>query len=115
MSWRRGTFYKIPDDEILILCDDFNLSLAKLRIRGSGSAGGQNGLADVIRALGHQQVARLRVGIGQPPAGWDPADYVLSKFKKDERDDIAVAVALAADAVVVWAGAGLDECMNRFN
>jgi PTH1 family peptidyl-tRNA hydrolase len=108
-------FYKIEDHEILVVCDDFNLPLGKLRIRAAGSAGGQKGLADVIRVLGTDEVPRLRVGIGEAPASWDPADFVLSKFKKEERDEINLAVLRAADAVVVWANRGTDECMNQFN
>jgi len=108
-------FYKIENEDILIVCDDFNLPLAKLRMRSGGSAGGQNGLADVIRVLGTQEVARLRIGVGEPPGQWNAADYVLSKFTKGERADVELAVVTAASAVVAWASDGVSACMNRFN
>jgi PTH1 family peptidyl-tRNA hydrolase len=108
-------FYKIENAEILVLCDDLNLPLGKLRIRPGGSAGGQKGLADVIRALGTEQVPRLRIGIDPAPDNWDAADFVLSKFKKEEREEINHAIARAADAVSIWAHEGMKDCMNRIN
>ena len=108
-------FYKIDDQDILIVCDDFHLPLAKIRVRPGGSSGGQNGLDDILRSLGHQQVARLRLGVGQPPEDWDPADYVLSRFGKDEHETIAEGVLQATDAVAVWAADGVERCMNEFN
>ena len=108
-------FYKIADGDVLIVCDDFNLPLGKLRFRASGSAGGQKGLADIIRRLGTPNVPRLRVGVGTPPAGFDAADYVLGKFRKEEMPEIEVALQEAADAVEFWAKQGLGPCMNRYN
>lgn len=108
-------FFKLENAEILVVCDDFHLPLAKLRIRAAGSAGGQNGLADIIRRLGTEEVPRLRVGVGTPPAGYDAADYVLGKFDKDERPVIDDAIVRAADAVVLWANGGVEVCMNQIN
>lgn len=108
-------FYKIENHDLLVVCDDFNLPLGRLRVRAKGSAGGQKGLADILRRLGTQDIARLRVGIGEPPANWDPADFVLSKFAKQERPEIDLAVRVAADAVAVWAAEGVAACMNRYN
>lgn len=108
-------FYKIENADLLVVCDDFNLPLGRLRVRGKGSAGGQKGLADIIRRLGSEEIARLRVGIGEPPANWDAADFVLSKFTKQERPEIDLAVRLAADAVALWAAEGTAACMNRYN
>ena len=108
-------FYKIPEQELLIVGDDFNLPLGKLRFRASGSSGGQKGLADIIRRLGTDQVPRLRIGIGSPPDGREGADFVLGKFVKAERPDIDEAIWRAADAIVVWAREGLAVCMNRYN
>ncbi len=108
-------FYKLELEDVLIVCDDFNLPLARLRVRGGGSAGGQNGLADVIRCLGSDQVPRLRFGVGSPPPAWNAADFVLSKFNKNDRSDVELAVGRAADAVEVWARDGLETCMNQFN
>ncbi|HUS40531.1 MAG TPA: aminoacyl-tRNA hydrolase, partial [Pirellulales bacterium] len=109
------SFYRIADDDLLVICDDFQLPLAKIRLRKSGSAGGQNGLSDIIRALGHQDFARLRIGIGTPPEQWDPADYVLGKFSRRDKDEIKDAIRTAADAVAVWATEGIATCMNQFN
>ncbi len=108
-------FYKLPLEELLVVCDDLNLPLGKLRVRAGGSAGGQKGLENIIHRLGTEMVPRLRIGIGQPPPQWQWADYVLSKFSKEEIPQIEQAIVLAADAVAVWARDGLQECMNRYN
>ena len=108
-------FYKIPHEDLLIVSDDMNLSLGKLRFRGSGSSGGQKGLEDVIRRLGSDQVPRLRIGIGGPPSGRDGADFVLGRFTKVELPEIEEAIWRAADAVEVWAREGLATSMNRYN
>jgi PTH1 family peptidyl-tRNA hydrolase len=108
-------FYKLTNDQLLIVCDDLNLPVGKLRVRASGSAGGQKGLADAIRRLGGENVPRLRVGIGQPPDRMGAADYVLAKFDKIEKTEMALAVATAADAVEMWTREGIAACMNRYN
>lgn len=108
-------FYKLSPEDVMVICDDLNLPLAKLRLRGSGTAGGQKGLNDVIRHLGTQDVPRLRIGIDRPPEHWDSADYVLSRFGTADRDSVEQAVAMAADAVVVWVREGIAACMNQYN
>ena len=108
-------FYKLPCEELLVLCDDLNLPVGKLRLRGGGSSGGQKGLDNIIARLGTEEFPRLRVGIGTAPAGWDWAAYVLSKFSPAEMVVIDEAVALAADATVSWAHDGLAACMSRYN
>ena len=108
-------FYKLEIGDLLIVCDDFNLPLSKLRVRGSGSSGGQKGLADVIRRLGTEDVPRLRVGVGPVPTSWDPVDFVLGRFTKDEQSEVDLSVQRAADGVVDWAVEGLQVCMNRYN
>jgi PTH1 family peptidyl-tRNA hydrolase len=108
-------FFKLPDEDLLIICDDFNLPLAQLRFRARGSSGGQKGLDDIIRRLGTDQVARLRIGIGPVPERWDPADFVLGKFATGERPVIDEAIRRAADAVSVWVMEGIEACMNRYN
>jgi len=108
-------FYKLSEDELLIVCDDFSLPLGKQRIRPSGSSGGQKGLADIARRLGNDQFPRLRMGIGPVPENWDPAGFVLGKFAKEERDEVNMLVTAACDAAAVWAVEGIDVCMNQFN
>ena len=108
-------FYKIPPDQILVVCDDFNLPLGRLRFRARGSGGGQKGLTDVIRRLGTDQVARFRIGIGPPPEDWDVVDFVLSRFGDDEQELVQAVVRQAADAVVDWVSEGIDFCMNQYN
>jgi PTH1 family peptidyl-tRNA hydrolase len=108
-------FYKLTNEELLIVCDDFNLPLARLRIRAAGSAGGQKGLADAIRVLGTEEVPRLRIGIGEAPPNWDAADYVLSKFTRQELPMIEEAVLRGAEAVESWALRGMQACMNEYN
>lgn len=108
-------FYQLEPADVLVVCDDFQLPLARLRVRARGSSGGQKGLDDVIRCLGTEEVPRLRIGIGPVPGHWDVADFVLSKFRPDERDDIALALVRAADAAADWVRQGLDFCMNRYN
>jgi PTH1 family peptidyl-tRNA hydrolase len=108
-------FYKLTDDAVLIVTDDFNLPLGKLRIRTGGSPGGHNGLEDVIRVLGSDAVPRLRIGVGEPPASMAAHDYVLGRFAAAERPEIDLAIARAADAVETWATSGIAVCMNQFN
>ncbi len=108
-------FYKLANEEVLVVCDDFNLPFGKLRFRSEGSAGGQKGLSDIISRLGDEAVSRLRVGVGPVPVNWDPADFVLGKFNKAELPIIEPTVALAADGVESWIGLGIKECMNRYN
>jgi PTH1 family peptidyl-tRNA hydrolase len=108
-------FYKLENHEVLIVCDDFNLPLAKLRFRGEGSAGGQKGLADVIERLGAEDVPRLRIGVGPVPPHWDPADFVLGRFTKQELAIVEPAIGRAADAVEDWISRGIEVCMNRYN
>lgn len=108
-------FYKLTNADLLIVCDDLNLPFGKLRIRASGSSGGQKGLEDVIRSCGGDNVPRLRIGIGQPPDRMDAADFVLAKFSAAEKKEMESAVATAADAVEMWAREGVAACMNRYN
>jgi PTH1 family peptidyl-tRNA hydrolase len=108
-------FYALPLSDVLLVCDDFNLDLARLRMRSGGSAGGQKGLADTIRHLGTEEFPRLRIGIGRPPEQMDAADFVLSRFKKGEIKSIESAVIRAAEGVEIWIRSGLDRAMNQVN
>jgi len=99
----------------LVVCDDFALPLAKLRLRGKGSSGGQNGLDDVLRRLGTNDIPRLRIGVGPLPPGRDAAGFVLGKFAKDEQPAVAKALDRAAEAVECWVADGLAMAMSRYN
>ena len=101
--------------DLLVVCDDINLPLGKLRVRAKGSHGGQNGLRNIQEQLGTQEYARLRIGIDAPGEHLDAADHVLSRFKPGERPVVEEAIATAAQAVLVWVRDGIDVCMNRFN
>lgn len=107
-------FYKLPLSELLVVCDDFNLPLGKLRIRPKGSHGGQNGLRNIREQLGTDEYTRLRIGVGEPAPG-DAVDHVLSKFKPGERKAVEDAIATAAQAALVWIRQGTAAAMNRFN
>jgi PTH1 family peptidyl-tRNA hydrolase len=108
-------FYKLPLDDMLVVCDDMNLETARLRLRRSGSAGGQKGLGDIMTRLGTEDFARLRIGIDRPPGRMSSTDYVLGKFRKEEVEPIEHAVILAADAVELWIREGIVTAMNRVN
>lgn len=108
-------FYKVPAEDVLVVCDDLSLPLGKLRVRRSGSSGGQKGLGDILQALGTQDVARLRIGIDPTPPHWDTADYVLSRFSKEERELVGDSLTRAIQAIEVWLVDGVEAVMNRFN
>jgi PTH1 family peptidyl-tRNA hydrolase len=113
--WPLMDFYKLPLNELLVVCDDLNLDLGQLRLRASGSAGGQKGLGHIIQQLGSQEFPRLRIGIGRPPGRMNSADYVLAKFLAEERETIEEAVKSAADGVELWVKEGCDKAMNKVN
>ena len=108
-------FHKLTPADALVVCDDPNLPPGRLRLRGKGSHGGQNGLRDVIEKLGTDEYPRLRVGVGRPPGKMDAAAYVLARFADDERPEIDLAVQDAADACERWAADGLQAAMNLAN
>lgn len=108
-------FYKLQPADVFVVCDDLDLSTAKLRIRPEGGSGGQKGLRDIIRVLGTEKIPRLRFGIGRPPDRMDPADYVLSHFTAEEKKILPVEFKRAADAVECFLKFGIETAMNRFN
>jgi PTH1 family peptidyl-tRNA hydrolase len=109
-------FYKIPPEKILVVSDDTALPVGKLRIRKGGSAGGHNGLKNIIQQLGTDQFPRIRVGVGEKPhPDYDLADWVLGKFQGEDKKAIDAAVKRAADAVECIIQEGLDRGMNKFN
>ncbi|WP_077612618.1 aminoacyl-tRNA hydrolase [Clostridium sp. Marseille-P2415] len=108
-------FYKVEPDHIIIICDDINLAEGRLRIRTKGSAGGHNGLKNIISHLGTQEFLRIRVGVGEKPEEMDLADYVLGRFPKDQEEVMAQAYKDAAEAAVMMVTDGADMAMNHFN
>jgi len=107
-------FYKLEPADLLVLCDDLNLPLGKLRFRKGGSDGGQKGLRDISDHLGTEDYARLRIGIGDR-GPIDASDFVLSRFRPTERPIMDDALIVATQAVAVWVAQGADAAMNRFN
>jgi len=109
-------YYKVPLGDVLIVCDDVNLPLGRLRLRSSGTEGGHNGLRSVMQELGTIEYARLRIGVGRAEDSRRAlADYVLARFDAEERPGIERAVARAADAVETWVSHGVGQAMNVFN
>lgn len=101
-----------PEEDLLVVCDDIDLPLGRIRLRRSGSAGGHNGLRDIIASLGTDGFARERIGIDRAGAA---AGHVLSTFRPDERDLADEMVRVGADAAERWLRDGIDEAMNAFN
>jgi PTH1 family peptidyl-tRNA hydrolase len=110
-AWR---YYKLGLGDLLVIFDDLDLPVGQLRLRPRGSAGGHKGMSDVIRHVGSDDIARLRIGIGKVHRD-ATVEYVLSRFDPDERPVVEEAVAAAADATETWIHEGIDAAMNRFN
>ena len=108
-------FYKIEPPAILVVADDVNLPLGRLRLRASGTAGGHNGFRSIIECLGTGEFPRLRVGVGRGDPRRDLADHVLARFDGDERDEVERTIARAADAVETFLAEGIEAAMNRYN
>jgi len=107
-------FYQVPIDSLLVVCDDFNLPLGKLRFRARGTHGGHNGLRDIQHHLGATEYSRLRIGVDSPGEG-NATDHVLGRFRPSERAVIDEAVQRGAQAVLTWAEQGIEVCMNQYN
>jgi PTH1 family peptidyl-tRNA hydrolase len=108
-------YFKIDLSDLLIVVDDVNLELGRLRARAGGSAGGHNGLRSLIAQLGTEEFARLRVGVGRGDNRRDLADHVLAVFDPAERTIVAETVSRTADAVELFVAEGIAPVMNRFN
>ena len=108
-------FYKIPAENIIIIYDDISLEVGQLRIRKKGSAGGHNGIKNIIAHLGTQEFPRIKVGIGSKPEGWDLADYVLGHFSKEEQVLMEEAFLRAADAASALLTEDVERVMNQYN
>lgn len=111
-----ANYFKIdPETEIIVIYDDIDLEPGQLRIRKKGSAGGHNGIKDIIRRLGTDNFLRIKVGVGAKPKDWDLADHVLGRFADSERKLVDDAIVRAADAVEMILANGVDAAMNRYN
>ena len=109
-------YYKIDEEsELIVIYDDISLAPGKLRIRKKGSAGGHNGIKNIIAQLGTQNFCRIKVGVGEKPKGWDLADYVLGHFNSEETKLMQEAFATAAEATATILTEDIDAAMNRYN
>ena len=109
-------FYKLdPSSELLVVYDDISLEPGNLRIRQKGSAGGHNGIKSIIAHAGTQEFARIKIGVGAKPQGWDLADHVLSRFPKEERKAVQEAMKDAVAAVSMIAAGDVAHAMNWYN
>ncbi|MCH5262898.1 MAG: aminoacyl-tRNA hydrolase [Lachnospiraceae bacterium] len=109
-------FYKVDDkSELIVISDDISLDVGQIRIRKRGSAGGHNGLKNIILHLGHDEFHRVRMGVGEKPQGYDLVDYVLGHFPKEEREIMDESAKRAADAVEMMITDGADAAMNQYN
>lgn len=111
---RIADFYKLTPADVLVVVDEVQLPLGKLRVRRTGSAGGHNGLKSIIQHMG-TEFPRLRIGVGRGDPKWDLADHVLSRFAREEREEAAIAVQRAADAAELFVDEGVEAVMSRFN
>ena len=109
-------FYKIPADHVLVVSDDITLPIGAMRIRTKGSAGGHNGLKNIISVLGTEKFPRIRLGVGSPPhPDYDTVDWVLSVFRDQDAIDMAEAASRAADAVECFITQGPEKAMNLYS
>jgi len=108
-------YYNIDVEDLLVIYDDLDLPVGKIRLRQKGSAGGHNGIKSTIAHIGTQSFNRIRIGIGRPENGMSVPDYVLSKFKKDEWPTLEIAIKHSADACEQWLEKPFLEVMNQFN
>lgn len=108
-------FYRIPPERILVVHDEMDLPLGRLRLRAGGSPAGNRGVASIAEALGTEAFHRLRIGIGKPPSRGEGAAYVLSPFSPEEEPLVERVLAVAAEAVACWVREGLLPCAGRYN
>ena len=109
-------YYKIaPEEELLVVYDDISLDVGQLRIRKKGSAGGHNGIKNIIAHLGTMEFPRIKVGVGEKPKGYDLADYVLGKFSKGEQELMEEGYQNAVEAVAAIVQGNMEQAMNQYN
>lgn len=108
-------FYKVTPEEVIVIYDDISLEVGQLRIRKKGSAGGHNGIKSIISHLGTDEFPRIKVGVGDKPKDWDLADYVLSRFTKEENGIVRDALRDTTDACKMIVTGEIDAAMNQYN
>ena len=109
-------YYKIdPEEELLVIFDDISLAPGNIRIRKKGSAGGHNGIKNIIAMTGTENFKRIKVGVGEKPAGWDLADHVLGHFDAADRVEVEKAIGHAVEAAEMMITGETDAAMNRYN
>ena len=109
-------YYKVdPESELIVVYDDISLAPGQIRIRKKGSAGGHNGIKNIIANLGTDHFMRVKVGVGAKPKGWDLADHVLGRFSADDRKLVDEGINDAAEAVEMILSEGVDAAMNKYN
>ncbi len=108
-------FYKVPQEQILVVHDDLDLPFGTLRLRPLGGAGGQKGMESIVNQLGSREFPRLRVGIGRPPGRMDPADYVLHDFDAFQQELLPEILSQAVDAIRIYIVEGIETAMNLYN
>lgn len=108
-------YFDVDIEDIVVIYDDLDLEVGKLRLRQKGSAGGHNGIKSLIQHLGTQEFNRIRVGVSRPPKGIKVADYVLAKFSKEDEPIIQEAIHKSVEAVEMFLSKKFIEVMNEFN
>jgi len=108
-------FYKLTNEDLIVIYDDISLDVGQLRIRKKGSAGGHNGIKNIIAHLGSDEFMRIKVGVGNKPQGWDLADYVLGRFPEEEREAVKDSIKHAQEACEMILTDGIDAAMNQYN
>ncbi|WP_066301957.1 aminoacyl-tRNA hydrolase [Bacillus sp. FJAT-29937] len=108
-------YFEIDNDELVVIYDDLDLPVGKIRLRQKGSAGGHNGIKSTIAHLGSQEFNRIRVGIDRPPSGMKVPDYVLGRFSKEEQEQMGEVIKRCSDACEEWISKPFLQIMNEFN
>lgn len=108
-------YYRLSDEDIIVICDDINLPVGQIRVRAKGSAGGHNGLKSIIEHLGTQEFTRIRIGVGDKPDGADLIGHVLGRFRKEEDAKLRDIFALTEEALSAILNNSVEEAMNRVN
>ena len=108
-------YYKIASEDVIVIYDDINLDVGRLRIRKKGSAGGHNGVKNIISHLGTEDFPRIRIGVGMKPSNMDLADYVLSHFSRDEQECMDIGYDKACEAVCLLLQGNIEKAMNDYN